>query len=148
MKPWIHAENSAKKFGGVPEDYLKIHDWFDQTKAHFPDMRHRAILHSSFGIFLCEERFGTFIVNEQGKRVQVRDIAEHHVIEDMGFIPTVQDYLKDMPFYDWLGGKPKKKLKLKLDELDKPIHNKPLPIPVQPTTPPTMPWDGPPRVID
>ena len=48
MKPWIHAENSVKKFGGIPEDYLKIHDWFDQTKAHFPDMRHRAILHSSF----------------------------------------------------------------------------------------------------
>ncbi len=119
MKPWIHAENSAKKFGGVPEDYLKIHDWFDQTKAHFPDMRHRAILHSSFGIFLCEQVFGTRLTRDSDlKHVQVRDIAEHHVIEDMGFIPTIQDYLKDLPFYDWLGGKPKKKQRLKLDDLD------------------------------
>jgi len=39
MKPWVHAENSARKFGGTPKDYLRIHDWFDQTKAHFPDMR-------------------------------------------------------------------------------------------------------------
>lgn len=119
MKPWIHAENSVKKFGGEVEDYLDIHNWLDQTKAHFPDMRHRAILHSSFGIFLCEQVHGvSFKRKSDGKRVQVRDIAEHHVIEDMGFIPTIQDYLKDMPFYDWLGGKPKKKQRLKLDDLD------------------------------
>jgi len=118
MKPWIHAENSVKKFGGEPEDYLEIHNWLDQTKSHFPDMRHRAILHSSFGIFLCEQVFGvTFKRKSDKKRMQVRDIAEHHVIEDMGFIPTVQDYLKDMPFYDWLGGKPKKTRKMKLDDL-------------------------------
>lgn len=119
MKPWIHAENSVKKFGGEVEDYLEIHNWLDQTKAHFPDMRHRAILHSSFGIFICEQVFGvSFKRKSDGKRIQVRDIAEHHVIEDMGFIPTIQDYLKDMPFYDWLGGKPKKKQRLKLDDLD------------------------------
>mgnify|MGYP001569519157 CR=1 FL=1 len=119
MKPWIHAENSVKKFGGVPADYIKIHDWMDHSKAHFPDMRHRALLHSSFGIYLCEQVFGTFITRESdGKRVQVRDIAEHHVIEDMGFIPTVQDYLAELPFYSWLGGRPKKKQTLKLTEVD------------------------------
>lgn len=117
MKPWVHAENSARKFGGTPKDYLRIHDWFDQTKAHFPDMRHRAILHSSFGIYLCEQVFGTLIVISTGKQVQVRDIGEHHVIEDLGRIPTIQDYLIDMPFYEWLGGKPKKTRKLKLDDL-------------------------------
>lgn len=117
MKPWIHAENSAKKFGGVPRDYIMIHDWMDASKAHFPDMRHRAILHSSFGIYLCEERFGTYICNTDGKTVQVRDIAEWHVLEDLGRIPTVQDYLDGMPFYEWLGGKPKKKRKLTLDDL-------------------------------
>lgn len=115
MKPYIHAQNSAKKFGGSPDDYLKIHDWFDQTKAHFPDMRHRAILHSSFGIYLCEQFFGTFIKNSHKKKVQVRDIAEFHVIEDLGYIPTLQDYLTGMPFYEWLGGKPKKSRKMTLD---------------------------------
>lgn len=114
MKPWIHAENSVKKFGGKEYDYLPIHDWLDSSKAHFPDMRHRAILHSSFGIYLCEQHFGTIISNSAGKTISVRDIAENHVLEDMGFIPTVQDYLKDLPFYDWLGGKPKRKAKIKL----------------------------------
>lgn len=119
MKPWIHAENSVKKFGGKPEDYLKIHDWMDQSKAHFPDMRHRALLHSSFGIYLCEQVFGTYIARESdGKRIQVRDICEHHVIEDMGFIPTVQDYLAELPFYSWLGGTVKKKRTLKLSEVE------------------------------
>jgi hypothetical protein len=35
--PWHHAISSTKQHGGKPEDYLKIHDWFDQTKAHMPD---------------------------------------------------------------------------------------------------------------
>jgi len=117
MKPWIHAESSARKFGGVPEDYIKIHDWFDQTKAHVPDMRHRSILHSSFGIYLCEQFFGTFLINESGKTVQVRDIGEAHVLEDLGFIPTVQDYLQDMPFYAWLGGKPKRLRTMKSEDV-------------------------------
>lgn len=104
MKPFEHGRVSVKRFGGKPEDYQKIHDWFDQTKAHFPDMRHRALLHSSFGIYLCEQLFGVNLENSSGKLVSVRDVAEQHVIDDMGRIPTVQDYLEGMPFYEWLGG--------------------------------------------
>lgn len=104
MKPYEHGLVSVKKWGGSPIDYQRIHDWFDQTKAHVPDMRHRAILHSSFGIYLCEQQFGTTLTNSDGRIVQVRDVAEQHVIDDMGRIPTVQDYLDGMPMYDWLGG--------------------------------------------
>lgn len=50
MKPYLHAKNSVKSFGGKLEDYLPIHDFLDESKAHFPDMRHRAMLHNSFGI--------------------------------------------------------------------------------------------------
>lgn len=105
MKPWIHSKNSVKKFGGKPEDYLPLHDFLDSSKAHFPDMRHRAILHSSFGIYLAEQVFGTNIKNSDGALVSVRDILEVHVLEDMGFIPTVQDYLQHLPMISWLGGK-------------------------------------------
>ena len=112
MKPFLHGKVSGKKLGGKPEDYQAIHDWFDQTKAHFPDMRHRAILHSSFGIYLCEQMFGEGITNSDGLHVSVRDIAEQHVIDDMGRIPTLQDYLNEMPFYDWLGGRKKDKKKV------------------------------------
>lgn len=114
MKPFLHGKVSVKKFGGKEEDYQKIHDWFDQTKAHVADMRHRAILHNSFGIFLCEQVFGTYIVNSDGNKVQVRDIAEQHVLDDLGTIPTIQDYLDEMPMYEWLGG-PKRKLKRRID---------------------------------
>ena len=115
MKPYIHAKNTVKKFGGKPEDYLKIHDFLDSSKVCFPDMRHRTILHNSFGCYIAERVFGTFIVNSDGMQVQVRDIAENHIIEDMGRIPTVGDYLRGMPFYNWLGGKKKNKRVINLD---------------------------------
>lgn len=67
MKPYIHAQNSAKKWGGKPEDYLEIHNFMDSSKAHMPDQRHRAILHSSFGIFITEKVFGTYMFNSKGK---------------------------------------------------------------------------------
>lgn len=120
MKPWIHAENSAKKFGGEPLDYLPIHDFFDSSKAHVADMRHRAILHSTFGIFLAERVFGTWIKNSAGKKIQVRDIGEQHVLEDMGQIPPVAAYLVDMPFYSWLGQKPttKQTISMKSSQLN------------------------------
>lgn len=93
MKPLLHSKISAKKFGGKPEEYQAIHDWFDQTKAHVPDARHRLVLHNSFGIFLCEQQFGTFITLEGGKQVSVRDIGEQHVIDDLGHIPSLVEVL-------------------------------------------------------
>lgn len=114
MKPYLHAQKTVRKYGGEPEDYLPIHDFLDSSKQNFPDMRHRAMLHNSFGIYIAERVFGTFIVNSENKKVQVRDVAEMHIIEDMGRIPTVGDYLRGMPMYDWLGGRPKTMRKIKL----------------------------------
>lgn len=104
MKPVIHASHSVRKYGGVIEDYIAIHEFIDSSKAHVPDMRHRAILHSSFGIYITQQLFGTHFNNSGGRLIAVRDIAEEHVLQDLGTIPTVQDYLSGMPFYDWLGG--------------------------------------------
>ena len=103
-KPYIHSLSSARKYGGIPEDYLPIHNWFDETKAIIPDARHRALRHHSEGIFLCEKIFGVTITNSDGRVVSVRDIAEQHVLEDFGgrFIPTAQDYLQDIPIKDWM----------------------------------------------
>lgn len=103
-KPYIHCQSSVKKFGGVIEDYLPIHNWFDETKAIIPDNRHRALRHHAEGIFLCERIFGVVIKNSDGKMVSVRDIGEQHVLEDFGnkFIPTAQDYIQLMSFEDWM----------------------------------------------
>jgi hypothetical protein len=107
--PYYHAKSSAKKFGGAASDYQHIHDWFDQTKSHVADVRHRALLHSSFGIFLCEQVFGTVLTRKSdGRTVPVRTIGEQHVLEDMGRIPTPQDWLKNMPLEAWMARGAKK----------------------------------------
>lgn len=69
MKPHVHAINSARRHGGRPEDYQSIHGFFDSSKACMPDVRHRALLHSSFGIFLLERVFGPTMKNSDGKLV-------------------------------------------------------------------------------
>ena len=88
MKPYSHAVNSVKRYGGKVEDYLPIHDWFDSTKSAFADTRHRAILHNTFGIYIAEQVFGHTLTNSEGKTVHVRNVAEDHVIEDCGFRKT------------------------------------------------------------
>jgi hypothetical protein len=105
MKPLVHARISAKKFGGIAEDYLAIHDFMDCTKMALPDIRHRMILHNSVGCYIAERVFGHTIVNSENKTVHVRDVAEAHVIEDMGFIPTLEKCLSGMPIESWMGGK-------------------------------------------
>src|ERR1043166_9920820 len=111
-KPRNHSLSSAKKFGGEWTDYIEIHSWFDQTKGYVPDHRHRAILHSAFGVFLASQVFGevingikteVFRRKSDGKEVSVRDIGEQHVIEDLGWIPTMQDYLQHMEVQEWMG---------------------------------------------
>lgn len=104
MKPWVHSKSSARKYGGEPEDYIAIHDFFDSTKSVIADVRHRAILHSAFGIFLVEKVFGTTITNSAGKKVSVRDIGEQHVLEDMGHIPSMEKWFKTMQIEDWMMG--------------------------------------------
>jgi hypothetical protein len=119
LKPYLHGLVSVKKWGGKPEDYQAIHDFLDSPKAAHPDMRHRAILHNAFGCFITERIFGTNISNSDGRLVSVRDIAEQHIIDDMGTIPTLSDYLDEMPFYEWLGGKKKQVTEVSFDSLTK-----------------------------
>lgn len=118
MKPFIHAKNSAKKYGGTPEDYQEIHDFIDSSKAAMPDMRHRACLHSAFGIFLVEKVYGTTITNSEGKKVCTRDIAEDHVIEDLGFIPTMEHWFRNMTMQDWMFGGRRQQIKEKFIKID------------------------------
>lgn len=104
MKPLLHANLSVKAHGGHVDDYLPIHNFIDSSKAAMPDHRHRAILHSAFGCFLVEQMFGTYITNSDGKRVSSRDIAEEHILQDLGFIPTMEQYLNNMVMQPWMGG--------------------------------------------
>lgn len=112
MKPYLHAKMTVAKHKGVPEDYMDIHDFIDSSKSTMADMRHRAVLHSAFGIYIVEKVFGTFITNSSGVKVQTRDIAEDHILQDLGRIPSVQDWLSNMPLEQWMGGPVKKGSKI------------------------------------
>ena len=100
--PFHHSESSARKFGGYPQDYQKIHNWFDATKSYTPLPIHRALRHHAQGIFEAEAFFGTTFKNSNGREIPVRWIGEQHVREDCRCIPTVQDWLKALPVESWM----------------------------------------------
>ena len=93
MTPFKHAESSAARWGGKPEDYMPLHEFFDSTKQHTGDWTHRALRHHAVGVQEAVAVFGHAIVNSQGQQIPVKALAEQHVTEDCGFIPTVQDWL-------------------------------------------------------
>ena len=97
-----HAQSSARKFGGVPEDYLAIHSWFDCTKQHLALPGHRALRHHASGIWESEAVFGVSLTNSDGREIPVRFIGEQHVREDCRSIPTVADWLKNLPIEPWM----------------------------------------------
>ena len=103
--PYHHAVSSAKKYGGEAQEYLRLHQWFDGSKAHMADFRHRALRHHSEGIFMLEDIFGATITISTGRVVPVRFIGEQHVLEDLGRIPTVQDWLGKIQPESWMLGR-------------------------------------------
>lgn len=107
---WYHAKSAAAKWGGTPEDYYPIEAFIDSSKETMGDVRHRAMYHHTLGVFLCERIFGTTITvlkkNGTGTiLVPVREIAEQHIVEDLGYIPTPSDWLRQMGIQGWMGGK-------------------------------------------
>lgn len=60
---YYHALSSVRKWGGTVDDYLPLHQWFDQSKAILADPRHRALRHHAEGIFMLETLFGETLVN-------------------------------------------------------------------------------------
>lgn len=113
MKPLLHAKLSVKNYGGHVDDYLPIHNFIDSSKQCMPDVRHRALLHSAFGCYLVEQVFGVYLTNSEGKMVSTRDVAEEHIIQDLGFIPTVEKYLNNMTLQPWMSGTERRSLNMR-----------------------------------
>lgn len=104
-KAHVHAESSAKKFGGVASDYLDIHTLMDSSKSVVADNRHRVLTHQSWFIsVILPKIFGDTRTNSDGKTYSVKDIGEQHVLEDysMRYVPTPQDFIENMEWQDWM----------------------------------------------
>jgi hypothetical protein len=102
MNPYFHALSSAARYGGTADNYLPLHQWFDESKAFLPDFRHRALRHHAEGIFLAERIFGPTITSSLGREVPTRFLGEQHVMEDLGWIPTAQDWLTCIAPRPWM----------------------------------------------
>jgi hypothetical protein len=82
-----------------------LHQFVDGSKEHMADFRHRALRHHSEGIFMLEKLFGTTITLSTGRVLPVRFVGEQHVVEDLGRIPTVQDWLGKIQPESWMLGR-------------------------------------------
>ena len=104
-KPYVHACSSARRYGGVPEDYIELHNLMDSSKQTIADDRHRALTHNAWFVgTILEKIFGVTITNSNGRKISVRSIGEDHVLEDYGgkFIPSAQDFLQEIEHKDWM----------------------------------------------
>ena len=110
MNSWYHAVSASKKWGGVPDDYIEIEEFIDSSKKIIGDVRHRSVYHHTEGVWLCQKIFGRVIRTSAGREVPVRLIAERHILEDLGWIPSPADYLKTMPIEQWFGGAKRREL--------------------------------------
>lgn len=107
INSWYHAKSAAHKWGGKPEDYLPIEEFIDSSKQVIGDIRHRSLYHHTLGVFLCEKIFGkTLSIGRM--QIPVRLIAEQHVIEDLGWLPSPSDYIAGMIAKDWMSGAKRK----------------------------------------
>jgi Domain of unknown function (DUF6915) len=60
--------------------------------------------HHAEGIFLCERIFGMSLRNSDGREIPIRIIGEQHIKEDLGRIPTAQDWLSQIQPQKWMYG--------------------------------------------
>lgn len=115
MKPFIHAKQDVKLFGGKIDDYLDIHEFIDSSYHVLPDIRHRALLHNQFGLMMVERLFGQYRTNSDGKMYSPRQVAENHILADLGRIPTVENYFVNMTIQPWMSGTLKKRRTIKFN---------------------------------
>lgn len=54
------------------------------------------------GIFECEEKFGVTLTISTGRVIPTRWVGEQHVNEDLGFIPSLKDWLQHIVVQPWM----------------------------------------------
>ena len=116
MDAWYHAKSAAKEWGGDPAVYLELEQFIDQSKeGSVGDVRHRALFHHTEGVRVCLRVFGATLEVPRTHgviQVPVRRIAERHILEDIGWLPSHKDWLGDTPIRPWMSGSQRKEIPL------------------------------------
>lgn len=118
MNSFYHSRSSVSHWGGSVEDYQPIHEWIDGSKRSIADVRHRALRHHAEGCWEAQDVFGVTITTSAGREVPVREIAERHILEDLGRIPSFADWLEGLPVSQWMGGPVRKRRTVPLTSLE------------------------------
>jgi hypothetical protein len=63
--------------------------------------------HHSLGIDHCVRHFGPTITTCDGRQIPTRWIAEQHVKEDFGWIPSFADWVRAIKPEPWMGRVPR-----------------------------------------
>jgi hypothetical protein len=101
--PYHHSLSSVRSFGGNVSDFIKIHSWFDETKAHFADFRHRSFRHHKEGVAIMSEVFGPTLMTSCGGVVPTSKIGEQHITEDCLSVVSSSDWANSIKFQKWMG---------------------------------------------
>lgn len=99
---WIETE--SKRFKTKPEYILPLYQWFAQVESWSDDLRAMAFRYHSFGIFECEQIFGTTLKIQDNKQIPTRILAERWVnkVLNKGVPPTASDWLKRIRVQKWM----------------------------------------------
>ena len=96
------AEASVMRFGGNPSVFLPLHRWFLATANWTEGNEHLAFRHHAFGIFEAEGRFGPIIHQTDGRMIPTRVVAERHVQEVLGRVPSATEFLRRIKGERWM----------------------------------------------
>lgn len=96
------ARASVMRFGGVPEDFTPLHQWFLATSDWTESPWHLVFRHHAFGAFEAESRFGPVIPLSGGALVPTRIVAERHVQEVLGRVPPATEFLRRIKGERWM----------------------------------------------
>ena len=108
-----HSVSSVNAFGGAPEDYHELHRWMDRGRAGTDKLLHRMLAHHTQGIQDAIALFGDTITNSNGRQVPTSLLASRHIVEDLGFVPTLDHYIELLHCPRW-ASKPARLLHSKL----------------------------------
>jgi hypothetical protein len=97
----VLLSKSVARWGGAPEDYREIHEFFDGAGAMSP-LAAGLTRHHAAGIFLAEEVFGVTLTNSDGRTVPVRYLGELHMTLEFNRIPSPVDWLKAIRPKPWM----------------------------------------------
>lgn len=89
----IGAEQDARDLSGIIE---KLLDLLGPDQLYGEDLL--AIRHRLKAV----GQIRTFTRKSDGVKVPIRLVGEQHVVEDQGYIPTMEDWLKNLTREDWM----------------------------------------------